>query len=49
MAIEECNMLTIPLAGTDMSLCQSLIPFRAPTVIDPLDDDQPTDDIVVTT
>lgn len=42
-------MLTIPLAGTDMSLCQSLIPFRAPTVIDPLDDDQPTDDIVVTT
>ena len=42
-------MLTMPLAGTDMSLCQSLIPFRAPPVIDPLDDDQPTDDIVVTT
>lgn len=42
-------MLTMPLAGTDMSFCKTLIPTRAPTVIDPLDDDQPTDDIVVTT
>lgn len=42
-------MLTMPLVGTDMTLRQPRFPSHAGTVIDPLDDDQPTDDIVVTT
>lgn len=42
-------MLTMPLVGTDMTLRQPRVPFQAETVIDPLDDDQPTDAIVVTT